>query len=488
MISKKMAAFFVLIFLLGVALIYSIGGAQNQGEKLVLYNNFAYYEQNTKVNSNEVSFELPLGVEFDSVKLMLANGYVITQHLNPANYTSESDLLKSQVGKDIFIYDTNGKEIKGRLLKYDGKAYVQTKDGLVIITPIYSMIPGFSGNIEDKNATVVFKLTSSGDARLSYLIDSIYWKPDYTLYLNGNGGTLSLYSVISNNAKDYSNISLNLFYGQMKRNIDGYYYPKYDYYRGVPIITSEAANAPSYSPQPVFEYYKFDLGKTTLPLGESQFSLFEKKVNTIKKTYEMAITGYNEQKSGLAVKLSISNTESNGLGIALPPGSIRVIDADGFVGEDNVLETSKGENVTLNIGTAFDVIGSSKIINQTIQELISCDPRIMLPKNSQLCVKERGNIYVNTYTYEAVVKNNKNSTVDVVLTYNPYGEWVIVDENIPSEKINQNVVKWKFIMPANSEKTLVFTIRQKTGVYYEAAKEIGAIPNDSGGWAEGSFR
>ncbi|MDD5336985.1 MAG: hypothetical protein PHS02_00710, partial [Candidatus ainarchaeum sp.] len=438
---KKTALIFAAIFLAGVALLYSFGGTQNQGEKLVLYNGFAYYEQSVALQGGATSyaFELPYGVESDSVKLRVVNGYVVSQYIQEANYTSMEKLLASYVGKQVSVYDSNGREINGTLLKYDGRAYVQTPEGLFVITPSYSMLPGFSGNLSDKNASVVFLVGSGSqnsvlNGKLSYLMDSISWSPDYTLYLNGNGGTLALAGAVSNTAKDYDNVSLSLFYGQVRRTSRNIYYQtNYDYAAGVS-KASESAPAPNYAPQSVSEYYKFDLGNVALRKGQSEFTLFEKKANSISKTYEMQVTGYSgseESYSPLAIKLSINNSQGNGLGVALPAGNIRVMDENGFVGEDNALETANGENMVLYIGDAFDVVGLSRLMNQSTQEVVSCDPRIMAAKNAPLCVNEMGSIYTNTYTYQADVKNKKNTSADVVLSYSPYGDWVMVNENIP---------------------------------------------------------
>lgn len=467
--SKKIIVFFLAIAILGGALLFSLANVQNQGEKLVLYNNFAYYEQNVKLDGSEPQFELPYGIERDSITLKLSEGYVISQHINEANYTNEADILESYVGKEVSVFDENGKEINGTLIKYDGKAYVKTTSSLYIISPSYYSLPDFSGELKDENASVVFKLTSTkSDGRLSYLLDSISWKPDYTLYLNGNSGTLSLYGAITNNANDYGNVSLSLFYGQVKRATRGYYYPSYDYANG---ISKAAESAPSYTPSSVSEFYKFDLGNVNLAKGESKYNLFEKQVAQVRKTYEMQITG-SEENDQLAIMLNINNSQGNGLGIALPSGSVRVIDKDGFVGEDYALETAKNEELRINTGNAFDVLGASKLVDQSEQNAINCANTET--QYAPICVNEKGYIYATTYTYEATVKNKKSGSADVVLTFSPYGDWMITEETIPSEKVSQNLVKWKFTISPDSEKTLKFTITVKTRsgpIIYYAQKE-----------------
>lgn len=467
----KTFAFIFAVLLIGGALLYSLGSVQQQGEKLVLYDNFAYYEQNAKLSGSDFRFELPAGVERNSITLRLASGYVVMQHVDEANSTNEAALLRSYVGKDVSVFDSNGKEIRGTLLKYDGKAYVNVGSTLYVITPTYFSLLSFHGNMTDENASVSFRLNSTGgDARLSYLMDSISWSPDYTLYLNGNGGTVSLYGAVSNNAKDYDNVSLSLFYGQVKRNTAGYYYPSYNYASGSNYYAEKAlAPAPVYTPTAVAEYYKFDLGNVALRQGESKYNLLEKAAALVKKTYEMQISGSNDNEA-LSVMLAMNNSESNGLGIPMPSGNIRVMDIEGFIGESSISDTPKGEEMKFSIGNAFDIIGSSKLVNQTTDENVNCAYGVSA-ENAPLCVKETGYITTSTYAYEATVKNKKGEDAAVVLSYSPYGDWTMVSESMPSEKVSQNLVQWKFNVPADSEKTLRFTLRIKTGhppIYYSS--------------------
>lgn len=474
--STKIAVFILAFLVLGGALIYSLTNVQPQGEKLVLYDSFGYYEQNMKIGGDSAQFILPDGVERDSVNLRIVNGYVISQFINEANRTNGDDLLKSYVGKQVSVFDDKGKEINGMLLKFDGKAYVKAGSDLFVITPSYYQLPGFNGNITDQNASVMFRINATqNDAKLTYLMDSISWKPDYTLYLAGDRGTLSLYGAVSNNAQDYGNISLSLFYGQIKRTNRGYYYPAYDYAKGMGnsfnSMESAPSAAPSYTPQAVSEFYKFDLGNTALPKGESKFNLFDKGITTVKKTYEMSVGSYSSDPSPLAIVLSINNSAANGLGVALPAGNVRIMDESGFVGEDTASDTTKGEELKLSPGSAFDVVGTSKLVNQTSDIPVNCAPGIMAASDSALCIGEKGYINMATYTYEANVKNKKDTSASVVLNYNPYGDWSITDESMPHEKVSQNLVRWKFTLGSNSEQTVRFTIRVKTGrtsppIYY----------------------
>ena len=60
--------------------------------------------------------------------------------------------------------------------------------------------------------------------------------------------------------------------------------------------------------------------------------------------------------------MEFSNTQENNLGIPFPKGTFRVFKEDEadnsleFIGEDSIDHTPKDENITLNIGNAFDIV------------------------------------------------------------------------------------------------------------------------------------
>src|SRR4029079_17541173 len=79
----------------------------------------------------------------------------------------------------------------------------------------------------------------------------------------------------------------------------------------------------------------------------------------------------NRQNPGSPLKDSVQvfykfrNDEASGLGMPMPAGVIRVYQADTkgglqFAGEDRIDHTPKDEDITIKIGTAFDVICERK--------------------------------------------------------------------------------------------------------------------------------
>lgn len=67
--------------------------------------------------------------------------------------------------------------------------------------------------------------------------------------------------------------------------------------------------------------------------------------------------------------IKFKNTKENGAGMPLPKGIIKVYkqDSDGnleFIGEDSIEHTSKNEEVSINTGTAFDLVASTRLKEQ----------------------------------------------------------------------------------------------------------------------------
>ena len=70
-------------------------------------------------------------------------------------------------------------------------------------------------------------------------------------------------------------------------------------------------------------------------------------------------------KDSVQVFYTFSNDDASGLGMPMPAGVVRVYQADTkgglqFAGEDRIDHTPKDEDITIKIGTAFDVVCERK--------------------------------------------------------------------------------------------------------------------------------
>ena len=75
---------------------------------------------------------------------------------------------------------------------------------------------------------------------------------------------------------------------------------------------------------------------------------------------------YGEQKLEFSNTIEFENKKENNMGISLPSGVVRMYQKDSskethFIGEERVSNIAEDENVTLSIGTLFDVVGEKTV-------------------------------------------------------------------------------------------------------------------------------
>ena len=137
-----------------------------------------------------------------------------------------------------------------------------------------------------------------------------------------------------------------------------------------------AAAAPAFNREAFSEYHLYALNrKTTLLENETkQISLLGGTGVPVKKLF--VVNGQNfyyrnrhapgsPLKDQVRVFYKFRNSEAAGLWMPMPAGTVRVYQADSkggvqFAGEDRIDHTPKDEDLTLQIGTAFDVVCERK--------------------------------------------------------------------------------------------------------------------------------
>jgi hypothetical protein len=478
MINFKTMAAFAVLLVAGIAVLYSIGGAAPARETLVVYNGFAYYEgeldaREMDVQSMDIALSVPPGTDFDSVRLSLQSGNVIGMNFVPATRATPQSLIKTYVGKEVYAYDSQGKEMHGTLVKYDeysGVAYIQAQGGLIVISPSYTMLAGFSGTVpETTNDSVVFKVSKAGKGKVSYLMDSMSWAPAYTLDFTGNGnGELSLFGSVENGAWEYKNVTLSLVFGNVNRIRNYYYRTNYLFdSKALEVAAPSSMGSGSATISEIGQYYKFDLGNVDIQNGSSKYLLSGSDVSGIREVYrfDLSSTTSGDAFGSTQYLLRLNNSKANGLGKAMPSGTVQVIGNGGFLGEASISDTPVGETAELAIGSAFDVIGRSWLMNQKYNDPVYCKNAVPDTRNyaASVCAEHVNDyLLVSSQTYHAVFRNKKNTSVVVSAEYYNYGDWVVTNQTVSGSRINANRMTWEVTVPAGGESTLDFSVAQRS--------------------------
>jgi hypothetical protein len=204
-------------------------------------------------------------------------------------------------------------------------------------------------------------------------------------------------------------------------------------------LALEAAAAPQFEEKAFFEYHLYTLQrKTTLKNNQTkQVSLFPPARAKAQKIFLYDGSRYGEK---VRVNLEFQNKKSDGLGLPLPEGKIRVYkeDVDGaleFIGEDRIEHTPVDEKVRVYLGNAFDIVGERTEKSQNKISKRSWEQEI-----------------------EISLRNHKKETVDIVAVEHLWGDWTIQESSHPYVKKDANTAEFKVKVPADGEVKVTYRV------------------------------
>ncbi|MBI1180630.1 MAG: DUF4139 domain-containing protein [Alphaproteobacteria bacterium] len=378
---------------------------------------------------------------------------------------SPQKLLEKAVGGTVQLYRINpasGEEThetatvlganNGVVLEVNG--HIEAMDGVTGPNTrlVFDRLPPGLRSRPTLSMTVDSKAARSDDLMLTYLTGGLSWKADYVANLAPDDKSLSLQgwiTVTNTSGADYDDASLQVVAGQVNRVSQNY---RRDMAASAPAPMAKMASAPS--EESFFDYHLYTVpGRITLADNQTkQLALLEAPRIAGKRILESRGNGYwywsrvgEIQPDHASITLKFENREANGLGMPLPGGVIRVYKEDSrgqaqFVGEDNIDHTPKNEEVTLDLGQAFDVTVLRK---QT---------------DFRQTPKQDGQIAETTTSWQVSVKNGKKEAVDVRVVEPMQGDWTVTQESQPHVKESSTEAVWTVKVPAEGESGFTYTV------------------------------
>ena len=292
-------------------------------------------------------------------------------------------------------------------------------------------------------------------AEISYQTSGLNWRCDYVAVVNDDDTLTDLTSWVTLDNKSgatYKDAGLKLIAGDVHR-LTNQAVPR-AFAGGMRNMALVAA--PQFQEQSFAEYHMYSLqNKTDLHDNETkQLSLFNANKVPTKKRFifepeqsslwsEGAMLPRRDP-SKVIVKLEMSNSAANNLGMPLPKGKVRVYkrDKDGalqFIGEDMIDHTPKDEKIRLFIGDAFDLVGER---TQTNMQQVSNR--------------------MQKASYEIVLRNHKQSAATVTAVEHAYGDWKIQNESQPYAKRDSHTFEFEVTIPAGGEAKINYDIQTKS--------------------------
>ena len=273
---------------------------------------------------------------------------------------------------------------------------------------------------------------------VTYLTKGLSWKCDYVATLSEDDKYMDITSWVTltnNTDMTFENTKLKLVAGDVNQVTPSYNkYVEYEY------LSLSVAYDAAFVEKSFADYHLYTMQHaTTIKSNQTkQVELFSAKKVPVTKTYELS-----SYDSKVKAYVEFDNKEAYGLGLPMPKGIFRVskADTDGgleFIGEDSIDHTAKDENVKLLLGNAFDVTATRTLVNS-----------VSIGSN------------MHEETYEIVIKNHKDTAVEVIVTENPgsWYNWTVITSSMNYEKINASSFKFVPTIEADESLTIKYTVR-----------------------------
>jgi hypothetical protein len=371
-------------------------------------------------------------------------------------------LLEKYVGRDVRIirtHPTTGAETlePATVLAATGGVVLKIGDRIETGIPGRIVYDGVPANLRDR-PTLVSELTSARagaqTVELSYLSGGLAWKADYVAELNAADSALDLNGWVTLTNKSgtaYPNAKLQLVAGDVNRVRDEMQYAA----RSAGMAVAKSAPASPMQQESLFEYHLYTLARPTTIADNQTKQVALLSATAVPVTKELLLQGTDYyyrssignvgQKMKVGVYVQFENRESARLGMPMPKGVVRVYKKDSsgnaqFVGEDRIDHTPKNEKVRLKLGDAFDVTAEKKQSDFKRRDVAT-------PWN-----------YSFESAYEIVLRNAKKEAQTVVVREPVPGDWQMLEQSQPHQKVAAGTAEWKIQVPAEGSATLKYRV------------------------------
>jgi hypothetical protein len=376
-------------------------------------------------------------------------------------------LMQNAVGQTVTLVrvnPANGAETRerARILAANGGVVMQIGDRVEVLRDdglparvIFDQVPA---TLRARPTLSVTLQSDGGGARpvtLTYLTPGLGWSADYVALFDEANGRMDVQGWITltnNSGTPYANAATLLVAGAVgQAQLD---YRRYGQYGGgyppppppppPPPGMIDRAGTETASRERLGDFYLYPLPERTTILDKQtkQVSFLDVHNTAAARAYEFR-NGWlstSDQPLSANTVLRFSSSRNQGLGDALPAGTVRVYQRDArgnpqFVGEHRIGHTPMGSDIGLATGQAFDV---------KVRPVVEERTRL---SSSRWRTRMR---------YTVTNAGPKPITVDVVQS-GLWGDTRLTQESLKSERLSANDVRWRVPVPANGEATVTAT-------------------------------
>ncbi|MDQ3206751.1 MAG: DUF4139 domain-containing protein [Pseudomonadota bacterium] len=425
--------------------------------------------------TNAVTAAVPPTMDVEAAMLRAEREDVsVTGQRYTAALSGTSDVLAEAVGQRVAVEHTSGgarQTDSGTLISADDGLALALGDGRVKLIRDYdsfSIIDSGAMPPQQPSLRWSVEAASAGAAGfvLSYPMAGLAWRAEYLARLGkpddsqGKGCRLSLDGaalVANRSGQTFSDARLTLVAGEPRRvrsrrppNSRMNLADQMSVAAPAPAMPEQRASAEYRAyrlPQPV---RIGDGAIERIPLFPRQPSVACERVYVVDAGSQpwqpprpIIEPGFNGRTGDVPVSVEVllNNAESAGLGQAMPEGRVRLFEGDEFLGESSIGHTAMGEEVRMEVGTAFELNAER-------------DATAFSVDRSGRTVTE---------AFEITLRNAKDQDV-VVRVIEPlprWTDWEVTASNLPSKKVDARHVRFDVPVPAGDQARLTYTVQYR---------------------------
>ncbi|MFT3964595.1 MAG: DUF4139 domain-containing protein [Sphingobium sp.] len=456
MVRYGLAAISVLLPLAALA---QTGERSAQGDVAVtIYNNGRSLVSDTRtlsLSAGRQRIEFPdVSAQIEPATATLSgSGIGIVEQNFDFDLLTPAKLMEKAVGRTVTLLRTNpatGAETReqARVLAANGGVVLQIgqrievlRDDGLPVRVIFDKVPENLRARPTLSVTVESAQAGTRPVGLSYLTQGLGWSADYVALFDRPAGRIDVQGWITltnQTGTSFDNADTLLVAGQVGSN-GGAASP---YRRPAPPPGPiRRVGTETSSRERLGDFYLYPLPRRTTIANQQtkQVSFLDVSGAPARAGYEYRnawLNGADEAQSASSI-LKFSTSRDQGLGDALPAGTVRVYmkDARGaaqFVGENGIGHTPMGSELSIATGQAFDV---------KVKPVVEKRERIADDK------------WRTTMRYTVSNGSAEAVTVDVVQSGLDWyrNDTRILSESLGSERLSSDAARWSVPVPANGE-------------------------------------
>ncbi|MFO7918098.1 MAG: DUF4139 domain-containing protein [Anaerolineae bacterium] len=402
----------------------------------------------------------PTSVHF--VSLTDPEGTVVLEQNYAYDIASTRDLLLRYVDQEIAVRTVEGDVYTGTLLSGLDDVILASDEGFKMIKMGQVQEVSFPAPPDElvtkPTLAWLVRAAEAGeqDVRITYLTEGINWQADYIATLGADDDALSMIGWVTLNNQSgatYEDARLKLVAGDVHRVSEPT--PKLE-------MEEQRARAEEAAVQEreFFSYHLYEVERpvTVRDRQTKQIEFVTAPDVTVDRVfvYEPSPTvrvpadeAVTDRTYGLdldrkvRVMLEFVNEEKDGLGMPLPKGKVRVYKEDvgggaEFVGEDAVDHTPEGEELSLHLGNAFDIVG----------------------ERTQLAFEQVGERVIEE-SYRIALRNQQDEEITVRVIEHLFRaqDAEVLSSSEDYEMIDANTLQYELDVPVEAETAVTYTVR-----------------------------